>query len=163
MDHDPDCILCLGTSADADLFREEVWSDELWRLTTARVGEVAGFSYLEPRRHIPSIADLDGPEAESLGPTIARSSAAIRHAAGGDLVYVYVFGDTIPHLHLHLAPHRDGGPLSSQMIKGNLHKSHLPTGEEIWSSDRYPLQTPSIMEAAIGDIRSALGPTPAGS
>ena len=30
--------------------RTEVWSDDLWRLTTANVSEVAGFSYLEPRR-----------------------------------------------------------------------------------------------------------------
>jgi len=157
MDHDPDCVLCRGADADAELFRVETWSNDIWRLTTARVGEVAGFSYLEPRRHIASISDLDGEEAATLGSVLAGSTAAIRDASGAGLVYVYVFGDNIPHLHLHLAPHREGGPLSSQMIKGSLHKTHLPTGEEIWSSDRYPLQPPEIMDATIADIRSQLG------
>ena len=154
---DPDCPLCAGASVDADLFREEVWSDHLWRLTTARVSEVAGFSYLEPRRHIPSIVDLDGEEASTLGAVLARSSSAIREATGADLVYVYVFGDSVPHLHFHLAPHRDGGPLSNQMVKGSQHKTILPSGAEVWSSDRYPLQAADTIEAAITGIREQLG------
>lgn len=151
-----DCVLCMGPEADADLFREEVWRDDLWRLTTARLGEVAGFSYLETLRHIPTIADLDGPEAATLGPVIARVTSAIREATGVGLVYVYVFGDGIPHLHLHLAPHREDGPLSNHMIKGNQHRQTLPDGAEIWVSDRYPLLTHDVMDAAVAGIRARM-------
>jgi diadenosine tetraphosphate (Ap4A) HIT family hydrolase len=155
-----DCVLCAGQEMDEALMRTEVWSDELWRLTTAHTTEVAGFSYLEPKRHIADITELDGDEAATLGPTIAMASTAIREGAGGDLVYVYVFGDGVPHLHIHLAPHRTmGSPLVSEMIKGARHRTVLPSGAEVWVSDRYPLVDPEIAEAAIDGIRKRLNPS----
>jgi len=160
--NESDCPLCAGTDMDDALMRTEVWSDELWRLTTNRVGEVAGFSYLEPKRHISDITKLDGDEANGFGKAIADASTAIKDATGADLVYVYIFGDAVPHLHVHLAPQRDeASPLVSEMIKGNRHKVHLPSGEEIWASDRYPLQPQEMMHAAIEDIRASLNPGPA--
>ena len=41
---DSDCPLCSGKDMDEALMRTEVWSDDIWRLTTANVSEVAGFS-----------------------------------------------------------------------------------------------------------------------
>lgn len=152
-----DCALCAGPDLDDALMRTEVWSDNLWRLTTARVTEVAGFSYLEPKRHITDITQLDGPEAASFGTTIAKASAAIKASSGADLVYVYVFGDNVDHLHVHLAPHRyAGSPLVGEMIKGNKHRAILPDGSEVWASDRYPLVDPEIAQAAISDIKKAM-------
>jgi len=154
---DLDCPLCAGTEMDDALMRTEVWSDELWRLTTASVSEVAGFSYLEPRRHVPDITQLTGEEAATFGEAIARTSRAIKNATGADRVYVYIFGESVDHLHVHLAPHREpGSPLIGEMIKGSQHKVTLSTGEEIWASDRYPLQSADIAEAAIDGIRSEL-------
>lgn len=142
---------------DDVLKRTEVWSDDLWRLTTARVTEVAGFSYLESRRHISDLTELDGDEARTFGATMAKVSAALKQVTGADLVYVYIFGDSIPHFHVHLAPHRyTGSPLVSDMIKGAKHKTHLPDGTEVWASDRYPLVDPEMATAAIDDLRSAL-------
>jgi len=158
---DPDCPLCAGQDMDDALMRTEVWSDDLWRLSTVRVGEVAGFSYLEPRRHIRDITELDGEEAATFGAAIAMASGAIKAATGADLVYAYIYGDAVPHLHVHLAPHRhDGSPLINDMIKGARHKVILPTGEEVWASDRYPLQPRDIMDAAISDITTTLNPPP---
>ena len=71
---------------DDVLMRTEVWSDDLWRLTVADVSEVAGFSYLEPRRHISDITELDGEEAATFGATIAKTSAAIKAATGADIL-----------------------------------------------------------------------------
>ncbi|MCL1593803.1 MAG: hypothetical protein M3132_05575 [Actinomycetia bacterium] len=156
---DSDCPLCAGKALDEALIRTEVWSDSLWRLTTVRIGEVAGFSYLEPRRHIRDITELDGEEAATFGTAIASASAAIKDATGADLVYAYIFGDAVPHLHVHLAPHRhDGSPLVNDMIKGARHQVRLPSGEEVWASDRYPLVSQDIMAAAIEDIRVQLNP-----
>ena len=154
-----DCALCAGSPMDHALMRTEVWSDNLWRLTASEASEVAGFSYLEPRRHVADITELGGDEASTLGPTIAKTTKAIKEATGAELVYVYVFGDGVPHLHIHLAPHRSiGSPLVSEMIKGAKHITHLASGEEVWVSDRYPLVDSDIMQAAIEGIRKRLNP-----
>ena len=154
---DSDCPLCAGTDMDEALMRTEVWSNDLWRLTTSNVTEVAGFSYLEPKRHIVDIAELDGEEAATFGVVIGRVAAAIKAATGVDRVFVYIFGESLDHLHVHLAPHRnEASPLIADMIKGAQHRVILPNGQEVWVSDRYPLQDSNITEAAIADIRELL-------
>jgi len=152
-----DCVLCAGKDMDEALLVTEVWSDEVWRLTTTTVGEIAGYSYLSTRRHLPDISDLDEEERESLGEVVARTSSAIKRATGADHVYLYVLADGVDHLHLHLAPHRgSSSPLVDDPIKGARHRQILPTGEEVWVSDRYPLEPRNIMNAAIDDIREHL-------
>lgn len=106
------CLLCRVDDADRHLRRRRVWQDELWRLSVVLQGAVPGFAHLEPRRHIPFITDLDGPEAASLGAVLARTTAGIRAATGADKVYVYVFGDRVSHLHFNLAPHHPGDGLT---------------------------------------------------
>lgn len=108
---DDGCLLCRVDDADAHFRRRWVWDDGYWRLSVVLHGAVAGFAHLEPHRHIPFITELDGPEAATLGPVLARATAAMRAATAVDKVYVYVFGDHVPHLHFNLAPHRPGGPL----------------------------------------------------
>jgi diadenosine tetraphosphate (Ap4A) HIT family hydrolase len=76
---------------------------------------VAGFGHLEPIRHIPFVTDLDGEEARTLGRVLGRVTSVLKRVTDADLVYVYVFGERVPHLHFNLAPHRPndaliGGP-----------------------------------------------------
>ena len=131
-------MLCQGRAADEQLMRVEVWQDALWRLTVAIASETPGFAYLEPKRHISDITRLDGPEAASLGPTLARVTAALREVAQVERVYIYVFGDGVPHLHLHLAPHRPDDALSDQMIRGELITRTLPSGVTLIESKDFP-------------------------
>lgn len=105
------CLLCDWPAADREFDRIEIWRDSLWRLTTSLVAPVAGFSYLEPIRHIPSITELAGQEAASLGATLAWVTAILREQTAADLVYVTVFGERVAHLHFNLAPHRAGDAL----------------------------------------------------
>lgn len=153
----PDCQLCKGADGDGELLREQTWEDELWRLSTATSGEVAGFSYLEPKRHISDITALDGQEAETLGPVIARVSAALKRAAGAELVYVYVFGGGVPHLHIHLAPHCDGDALNTAMIKGEFKITKLPSGAEQLVSKDYPQLPEGLHWQLLRDLRAELG------
>jgi uncharacterized protein YqeY/diadenosine tetraphosphate (Ap4A) HIT family hydrolase len=104
------CLLCRPDDADRELGRIEVWRDDLWRVTVSLMAPVPGFSYLEPLRHIPHITDLDGPEAATLGPMLARVTAVLKAASGSDLVYATVFDDRHAHLHVNLAPHRTATP-----------------------------------------------------
>lgn len=132
------CVICAGAEGDKALSRIEVWRDDLWRLTVSLDAEVLGFAYLEPLRHIASIADLDGPEAQSFGTTIAKVSQALKAATDTAFVYVYIFGDGVAHLHVHLAPHREGDALNSQMIKGEIVSEKLPNGFERFFSREFP-------------------------
>lgn len=134
----PSCAICQGPLADDQFMRVEVWQDDLWRLTMAYASETPGFSYLEPRRHISDITALDGAEAATLGPTLARVTAALKELTGAELVYIYVFGGGISHLHLHLAPHTTGDALNDQMIRGDLITRTLPSGATLIESKDFP-------------------------
>lgn len=120
--------MCRGAAADEELERVEVWADAHWRLTVSLAAEVPGFAYLEPKRHIAFVTDLDGDEARTFGTVLAASTRALKEATGADIVYVYVFGDGVPHLHVHLAPHRAGDALNDQMIRGEVVEEKLPSG-----------------------------------
>jgi diadenosine tetraphosphate (Ap4A) HIT family hydrolase len=131
-----DCAICAGPGGDDELDRVEVWRNDQWRLSMSRHGPTLGFGYLEPLRHIPSLADLDGPEAATFGPAIARASAVLREATGAGLVYAYAFGGGVPHLHVHLAPNQPEGVLKTAMVRGPLKERRLPSGAtEITSLD----------------------------
>ncbi len=156
------CVLCRGPDGDSELGRVQVWEDPLWRVTTTRRGELLGFSYLEPKRHIPYITDLTGDEASTLGTVLARTTKVLRAATGTEIVYVYVFGDGVPHLHLHLAPHRTGDPLNDRMIRGELVETKLPNGATAIVSREYPELPLSEHRAAIERIRAGMVRPPGG-
>lgn len=142
------CALCDGPVGDAELLRVQVWEDRLWRLTTSIEGYVPGFSFLEPKRHIPHVTDLDGEEAATLGAVLAHVTSALKEVTGAELVYVYVFGGGIPHVHLHLAPHRGGDALNTQMIRGEVVSRPLPSGAGVIES----LDFPALPEAELQQV-----------
>jgi diadenosine tetraphosphate (Ap4A) HIT family hydrolase len=150
------CVLCDPERAARELMRATVWEDRLWRLSTTLFGAVPGFSYLEPRRHVPHITDLDGDEAATFGATIARVTSALRDATGASLVYVYVFGAGVPHLHVHLAPHRENDALNSAIIRGELTFEKLPNGATVMRSAEYPPRPDAEMRAAADRVRERL-------
>ncbi len=116
MHDNPDCSICNG-KAD-DIFRRvEVWSSETWKLSMSTYSGVAGFCYLEPKRHIEYITDLTGKEAEEFGGVLSRASSALKKATGAKLIYAYIYGDHIPHLHVHIAPHVDGDAYYDDVIR----------------------------------------------
>ena len=151
-----DCVLCDGERAAAELNRETVWEDELWRLSMPRRGFTTGFGYLEPKRHVPYVTDLDGEEAATFGAVLARVTSALKEAAGADLVYVYVFGGGIPHLHLHLGPHRDGDALSASVIRGEVAYEPQPSGAQKIVSRDFPELDADEIGAVIERARELL-------
>ena len=148
--------LSRAEAADPELLRVEVWRDELWRLTAALVAEVPGFCYLEPRRHIPHIDGLDGAEAASFGAVLAKVTRALKEATGAELVYVYVFGGGVAHLHLHLAPHSAGDALNDHMIRGPLVERQLPSGPTEFVSEEFPPLPEAVQQATAACVRELL-------
>lgn len=151
-----ECVLCREVEGDDELDRVEVWRDSLWRLTVSLGSEVPGFGYLEPLRHIPHITDLDGPEAETFGGTLARITSALKDATGAELVYIYVFGGGVPHLHVHLAPHRSGDALNTQLIRGEVVEEHLPSGATRITSREFPPVPEAELREVAERVRSRL-------
>jgi diadenosine tetraphosphate (Ap4A) HIT family hydrolase len=151
-----DCALCRGPDGDAELARIQVWEDHLWRLSMSRRGYTTGFGYLEPKRHIPHITDLDGEEAATLGQVLSRVTAALKEAADAELVYVYIFGGGIPHLHVHLAPHRKGDALNDMIIRGEVDSVPMPSGAGRLVSREFPELPPDEIEAVIDRARGLL-------
>jgi hypothetical protein len=79
------CRICTGEKFDREFGRVLVSWGHLWRLSTSVIAPIVGSSYLEPRRHIPCITDLDGPEAATFGPTLAGVTRLIRELSGADI------------------------------------------------------------------------------
>jgi diadenosine tetraphosphate (Ap4A) HIT family hydrolase len=152
---EPGCLLCDGERAADELNRAIVWEDDRWRLSMSRRGYTTGFGYLEPKRHVPHVTDLDGEEAATFGPVLARITRALKEAAGTDLVYVYIFGGGIPHLHVHLGPHREGDALNENIIRGELTYEPQPSGASRMVSRDFP-QLPSEEIGAVIDRARAL-------
>jgi diadenosine tetraphosphate (Ap4A) HIT family hydrolase len=156
-----DCSLCAGPAGDAAMLRVQVWEDDLWRLSTSvGPGDVTlGFSYLEPKAHLSDVTALAGAEAATFGPVLARCTAALKEATGCELVYVYVFGGSIPHLHVHLAPHVAGDALNDDLLKGAFETEQLPNGAIGYKSLDYPELPVSDCEAVADRVRSLLAPS----
>ena len=68
-----------------------------------------GHLVVEPRRHLPGLADLTDAEAAAVGMWAARGSRALL-ANGAEHVYSMVVGHRVDHLHQHLVPRYPGTP-----------------------------------------------------
>jgi len=69
-----------------------------------------GHLFVEPRRHAPGVPDLTDAEAERVGWWCTRVSRSLRDVPGAEHIYMAVFGDGVPHLHVHLLPRFPGTP-----------------------------------------------------
>jgi len=150
-------LLCRGVDADAELNCLQVWEDAQWRLTASLEAEVPGFSYLIPKRHVPYVTDLDGEEARTFGRVLGRATSALREATGADLVYVYVFGGGVAHLHVHLAPHHEGDALNEAIIRGEIVEEKLPSGLTRMTSKEFPPLSEEDLRATASRISKLLG------
>ena len=104
-----DCLICdKHAAADAGLqvFRdEEVYVGHLPAIPRVYLGHL----FVEPLEHLPGLADLSAVQGAALGRTLQRASATLMEA-GMEHVYAFVFGDSVPHLHVHLMGRHPGAP-----------------------------------------------------
>ncbi len=70
----------------------------------------AGHLLLLPKRHVESPATLLDAEAERLGLWMAWGTRLLESEVRAEHVYVVRFGDSWPHLHIHLLPRYPGTP-----------------------------------------------------
>jgi diadenosine tetraphosphate (Ap4A) HIT family hydrolase len=155
-----ECLLCQPVIGDAALERVQVWEDALWRLTASLASPEPGLCYLEPKRHIASIAELDGHEAATLGVALAWSSAALKAETGAEQVYVVVYGGGIPHLHLYLAPHRAGDAWNDRLTRGRVVEEPTTGGANREVNLDFPDRSPEELRAVAERLRQRLASSP---
>ncbi len=102
-----DCFIC-AKHQRADTEKAAVYQDDLMYVghVHALDGPTAyrGYLMVEPKRHVPMLGDLTTPEAARLGVVLNCTAAALRANEDVEHVYSFVFGDSVPHLHVHVAP-----------------------------------------------------------
>jgi diadenosine tetraphosphate (Ap4A) HIT family hydrolase len=70
----------------------------------------SGYLMVEPKRHAAGLGDLTDAEASAIGVLANRLARLLKEIEGAEHVYSFVYGDKVPHLHVHLAPRYPGTP-----------------------------------------------------
>ena len=82
---------------------ELVFSGHSWSASDQKAPYLGGF-IVEPKRHLPTWAELNDKEAETIGKVIRDVSKALKKSVAAEHVYVFVIGHNIPHLHIWVIP-----------------------------------------------------------
>lgn len=107
---EPDeCLICdkhAAADPGLEVFRDDdVYVGHLPATPEAYLGHL----FVEPLEHRAGLADLTAEQGAAVGGAMQRTSAVLR-AAGHDHVYAFVYGDRVPHLHVHLVGRHPGAP-----------------------------------------------------
>ncbi len=92
------------------LYRDELLYASHGIIPEGRSRTYLGTLFVEPRRHLSGIAELDDREARELGLLTTRLARALKHSEGAEHVYVFVLGHHVDHLHVWLVPRYPGTP-----------------------------------------------------
>ena len=109
------CFVCRKHRGDISEPGGAIYDDGVVRAGHAGLGPdgsaaYLGYLFVEPRRHAATLADLTDQEAQALGLLVTRLSRALRQSENAAHIYAFVFGDNVPHLHVHLVPRYPGAP-----------------------------------------------------
>ena len=69
-----------------------------------------GYFFVEPKRHITSLADLSEAEAKQIGWLTTRVGQALRTSENADHIYLFVLGRPGRHLHYHVVSRYPNAP-----------------------------------------------------
>lgn len=110
-----DCFICRKHRGEVSIPGGAIYEDDLLYVGHAQVPEgqttvYLGYLMVEPKRHVPGLADLMDLEAQALGLIVARLSRALKTSEKVEHVYAFVLGDLVPHLHIHVVPRYPGAP-----------------------------------------------------
>jgi histidine triad (HIT) family protein len=104
----PGCFVCEKHSSGEHAQGGVVFEDDLIYIGHVHALKAAkayrSWLVIEPKRHVAEIGDLDDAEASALGLACSRTARVLRTTVGAEHVYLFVFGDEVPHLHVHVVP-----------------------------------------------------------
>ena len=111
----PDCIVCrkhLGIEPipGGAIYEDDVIFSSHSPLIAGESSHYLGHLFVEPKRHIPGLADLTDEEAQAIAVHSTRLARALLETVGVVHVYSFIIGDGVPHLHVHLIGRYPGAP-----------------------------------------------------
>ncbi|MEX2206154.1 MAG: HIT domain-containing protein [Myxococcota bacterium] len=112
---EPSCFVCDKHAGRVDVPGGALYEDERVYASHGIIPEGRSRTYLgtlfvEPKRHVPGIAELDEHEARQIGLVSSRLARALKQSEGAEHVYVFVLGHHVDHLHVWLVPRYPGTP-----------------------------------------------------
>lgn len=110
-----DCFICRKHRGEVPLPGGAIYEDDLFFACHAFQPDKTDSLYLgwviiELKRHVKELSDLTDEESAQLGRLMNRLAHALMSLPNVEHVYSYLFGDGIPHFHLHLFPRYAGTP-----------------------------------------------------
>ncbi len=114
-DREADCFVCRKQRGEVEIPGGVIYRDDLVYCSHGALDDGAttgypGILFVEPRRHVPGLADLTGPEAERVGLLTSRLSRALEAIDEVERTYVAVLGHHVAHLHVWILPRYAGTP-----------------------------------------------------
>lgn len=105
-----DCFVCRKHRGEVTVAGGVLYEDDLVLATRPAGATYPAHLMLDTRRHVGELADLTVAEAEAVGRAVRRLAQALREVCGVEHVYLSVFGDAVPHVHVHVVGRYPGTP-----------------------------------------------------
>ena len=110
-----ECLVCRKHRGEIAVPGGAIYQDNLIFISHAQLfgdelDHYLGHIFIEPRRHVPELADLNETEAQAIGLYTSRVARALMRSEGVEHVYAFVIGDGVPHVHVHVIGRYPGAP-----------------------------------------------------
>ena len=110
-----ECFVCRKHRGEVDIPGGVIYENDLIYISHAQLwGEekehYLGHVFVEARRHVAEVADLTEEEAQMIGVYTSRIAKALLHTENMEHIYIFVFGDGVPHVHYHVIGRYPGAP-----------------------------------------------------
>jgi histidine triad (HIT) family protein len=110
-----DCFVCRKHRGEIRIPGGAVYEDELVYASHGALPEdqstmYLGILFVEPKRHLPGLAELTDTEARAIGLLVTRLGRALKKSEKAEHIYSFVYGDHVPHLHIWVVPRYPGTP-----------------------------------------------------
>ncbi|MCY3912025.1 MAG: HIT domain-containing protein [Chloroflexi bacterium] len=103
--YDPACDVCHANAGEAPSPGGVIFANDLWFVRhTPPPAPLAGWMMLHPQRHVQGPAHFTDEETENFGPVLRHLTRTLEQVTGALRIYVVAFGESVPHMHAHLAP-----------------------------------------------------------
>jgi ATP adenylyltransferase len=108
------CLICAKHRGDGPLVGPRVWEDEhvvvSHRPTSQDGTAVLGYLFVETRRHVPFLDELNEAEATAVALAAWRAAKALRAELGAAHVFSAIVGRAVAHVHQHVFARHPGTP-----------------------------------------------------
>lgn len=106
------CFICNKHSGLIECYGE-IYKDDLLAVYHLEPGSgevYLGYLFIELRRHMEGLGDMNVEEATAVGQMVRRLSKLLKEHYAVEHVYAHVIGDNVSHLHIHIIPRYAGAP-----------------------------------------------------